>query len=83
MGAALGVAEEGDNNISIAEVEDSFEAIGKKSTKQEEEYRLYSLASMPKLLLCHGQGSLNNSHKVLNVHRHLLPFLVIQIMFFS
>jgi hypothetical protein len=77
MGAALGVAEEGDDNMSIAEVEDSFGSVRRKPTEQEEEGRLYSLASMPELLLCRGQGGLNNSYKVLDVHRHLLPFLII------
>jgi hypothetical protein len=62
--------------VSVAKVEDGLRAVRRVSSEMVEEGKLYAVAPMPVLLLCRGQVGLEDSHKVLDVHRYRFPFLV-------
>jgi len=78
----FGVTEQGDDNVIVAEVEDSLRPVRRESSKMVEESKLYAVTPMSVLLLCRGQVGLENSYKVLNIYRRLFPFLVGQLVFF-
>jgi hypothetical protein len=62
--------------VSVAKVEDGLGPVRREPSKLKEEGKLYTVAPVPVLLLRRGQVGLEDFHKVLDVYRYLLPFLV-------
>jgi hypothetical protein len=81
MGPAFWVPKQGDDDVTVTEVEKCLRSVSRESSQLVEESNLYTVPTMRVPLLRSRQIGLQDSNEILNIHRCFLPLLVTQSMF--
>ena len=81
MGPAFGVPKQGDDDVTVTEVEQCLGSVSRESSQLVEKSNLYTVPTMRVPLLHCSQIGLQGSNKILNIHRCLLPLLGTQSVF--